>query len=365
MSGPRPWVAIIEIVQRIPILFFLAASATAQQPYHRLLEKLSDPVATRWEHFGPPYFSTNEKLLNRFYSRFDGVGGVTVGVSFQQNFSILVHARPQVCVIFDYNPGVTEILVPFFGQLLAENPTRREFLSTLLGAGITAEETRQMLEGRGTVNDVLTAVLQRTPPGKHKAVWITYATFCATAIWRRCPRRPRPISANRPSSGSTFWRTRSFSPERFSLTPSRPISWRTIPTAERSMAGSLSRENYALVRQYWMTGRIVGITGDIGGPGVARFAAYLRQLHLAVTVLYTSNVGSTVEGHFPETWFRDLYATLGQLPLTPDALSADCPGHQLYRSSDPAGGGTAVPRGLVGGLWRSDLSSPAPVAAER
>ena len=108
-------------------------------------------MATRWQHFGPPYFSTNEKLLNRFYSRFEGAGGVTVGVSFQQNFSLLVHAKPQLCVIFDYNPGVTEILVPFMGQILSESSTRRDFLSTLLGADITDDETRQMLEGRSAV----------------------------------------------------------------------------------------------------------------------------------------------------------------------------------------------------------------------
>ena len=41
------------------------------------------------------------------------------------------------------------------------------------------------------------------------------------------------------------------------------------------------------------------------------------------------------------------------------------PRQEVYRTSDPAGGGTAVPRGLVGGLWRSDLSSPASIAANR
>ena len=88
------------------------------------------------------------------------------------------------------------------------------------------------------------------------------------------------------------------------------------------MAGWLSNEeNYALVRNYWMSGRIIGVTGDIGGSSVGKLAAYLRDLHLQVSVLYLSNVGLSIEGHFPETWFRDLYTTLGELPVTPATLT--------------------------------------------
>ena len=183
----------------IPALLVVTGSAFAQlQQYDRTLDILSEPVATRWQHFGPPYFSTNEKLLNRFYSRFDNAGGVTVGVSFQQNLSLLVHARPKLCVIFDYNPGVTEILVPFMGQLIADSPTRRDFLSTLLGADFTAEETRQLLEGPISGCNHSHYCAETYGPGKSaKNAWTISATCCATSTWPACPRRRLPTSAAR------------------------------------------------------------------------------------------------------------------------------------------------------------------------
>jgi hypothetical protein len=305
------------------LLFFLAASAAAQQtPYFNTLEKLSDPVSTRWEHFGPPYFSTNEKLLNRFYSRFDNAGGATVGVSFQQNFSILVHAKPQLCVIFDFNPGVTEILVPFMGQLLAENPTRSQFLSTLLGAPITAEETRQMLAGQATVNAVLSGVLERTSAEKRKANLDHLRQVLRDNYLARLPAQATPYIRQQALKWIDVLENQELLTGTFFADAIAPYQMAHDPADQRRMAGWLSsEENYALVRHYWMTGRIIGITGDISGSSVTKLGAYLRALHVQVTVIYTSNVGSTIEGHFPGTWFRDLYATLGRLPVAPHALT--------------------------------------------
>jgi hypothetical protein len=336
----------------IPLL--LAAPAAAQPvSYFSTLEKLSAPVAARWEHFGPPYFSTNEKLLNRFYSRFDDVGGVTVGVSFQQNFSILVHARPQLCVIFDFNPGVTEILVPFMGQLLAESPTRSQFLSTLLGATITVDETRQMLAGQATVNAVLTAVLERTPAGNRKANLDRLRELLRDRYLARLPAQATPYIRQQALKWIDILQNQELLTGNFFADAIAPSKLARDPDGQRGMAGWLSsEENYALVREYWMTGRIVGVTGDIGGSSVARLAAYLRELRLQVTVLYISNVGSTVEGHFPETWFRDLYATLGQLPVTPQALTFISQGPWQL---------TGYVRPLKSAQWVYSVLAPVPV----
>jgi len=290
--------------------------------YDRTLEALSEPVATRWQHFGSPYFSTNEKLLNRFYSRFDGAGGVTVGVSFQQNFSLLVHAKPQLCVIFDYNPGVTEILVPFMGQLIAESATRRDFLSTLLGAGITADETRQMLEGQSPVTTVLTAVLERTTPEKRNLLLDHLRNLLRDRYLARLPAAATPYIRKQALQWIDILETQELLTGTFFADAIAPYQLAKDPAGQRRMAGWLStEENYAMVRNYWITGRIIGITGDISGSSVGKLAAYLRNLHLQVSTLYISNVGLSIEGHFPETWFRDLYATLGQLPLTAGALT--------------------------------------------
>jgi hypothetical protein len=99
----------------------------------------------------------------------------------------------------------------------------------------------------------------------------------------------------------------------------------TEPAEQHRLAGWLSTEdNYHTVREYWRAGRILCVTGDIGGSSVEKLAAWIRgnaKLHdRRVTGLYLSNVGASVEGHFPMTWFRDLYATLAKLPLAPDAV---------------------------------------------
>lgn len=306
------------------ILLFLFAASTLAQPatYERTLEKLSEPVAARWQHFGPSYFSTNEKLLNRFYSRFDDLGGVTVGVSFQQNLSILVHARPKLCVIFDYNPGMTEILVPFMGHIMAENATRREFLSSLLGADITAEETTQMLEGQSPVDTVLTAVLGRTTPEKRKLRLDRLRNLLRDKYIARLPAQATPYARSQALKWIDMLENQELLTGTFFADAIAPYKLAKDPAGQRRMAGWLSsEENYALVRNYWMTGRIIGVTGDISGSSVAKLAGYLRDLHLQVTVLYISNVGLSIEGHFPETWFRGLYSTLGELPVTPATLT--------------------------------------------
>jgi hypothetical protein len=311
----------------ILVLLIAAQLAQAQSPsgpaqYARTLETLSEPVATRWTHFGAPYFSTNEKLLNRFYSRFDNAGGVTVGVSFQQNLSLLVHARPKLCVIFDYNPGLTEILVPFMGQLMAESPTRRDFLSTLLGADFSEEETRQMLEGRSPVATVLTAVLERTGPAKRKDRLDRLKALLRDRYVAHLPPQATPYARGQAAKWIDILQEQELLTGNFFADAIAPYQASQVAADRARMAGWLSTEpNYAMVRNYWMTGRIIGVTGDISGPSVDKLAAYLRKLNLQVTTLYTSNVGLSVEGHFPETWFRDLYATLGRLPVTPDALT--------------------------------------------
>jgi hypothetical protein len=312
-----------QIVPLIALLFLFAASALAQPtPYDRTLQALSEPAATRWQHFGPPYFSTNEKLLNRFYSRFDDAGGVTVGVSFQQNLSLLVHAKPQLCVIFDYNPGVTEILVPFMGHILAASPTRHEFLSTLLGADITAAETRQMLEGQSPVATVLTAVLERTTPEKRKARLDHLREVLREKFLVPLPAQATPYIRGEALKWIDILENEELLTGTFFSDAIAPYQFARDPDGQRRLAGWLStEENYAMVRNYWMTNRIIGITGDISGSSVTKLASYLRNLHLQVTALYLSNVGLSIEGHFPETWFRDLYNTLGQLPVTPGALT--------------------------------------------
>jgi len=68
------------------------------------------------------YFQTNE-ALNAAVPSVRWPGGAIVGVSLQQNFSLLVHAAPKVPVVFDINPGVYGGMLPFFGELMSDSPT--------------------------------------------------------------------------------------------------------------------------------------------------------------------------------------------------------------------------------------------------
>ena len=291
---------------RAAFALVVVSAAACASDYERTLEQLSEPAESRWQHYAAPYFSTNEKLLNRFYPRFDGLGGVTVGVSFQQNLSLLVHARPELCVIFDYNPGLTEVLVPFMGDVLKSSSTRREFLSTLLGADFSDEETKDLLSGAKPAAGVLTGVLERTDAARCK-------TRLDQLRARLLGRVPAQAMANARSEIG---------------------KWIDILETEELLTGAFfsdaiagggwlsTEENYALVRKYWLTGRIIGVTGDISGPSVAKLGDFLRAKRLEVTALYLSNVGISTEGHFPGSWFRDLYHKLGaELPVTPNALT--------------------------------------------
>ncbi len=324
-AGVTGWksVQILRLSLFLLQLLWPSSSAAAQvQSYARTLENLSEPVSTRWQHFGPPYFSTNEKLLNRFYSRFDNAGGVTVGVSFQQNLSLLVHARPQLCVIVDYNPGVTEILVPFMGHLIADSPTRRDFLSTLLGASFTADEARRMLDGQSPVPAMLTTVLERTGPERRKQNLDHLRDLLRDHFLSRLPHEATPYIRSQVLKWIDILENEELLTGAFFSDAIAPYKLSTVPAEQARLAGWLStEENYALVRTYWKTGKIIGVTGDVSGSSIAKLAAYLRNLHLQVTALYISNVGLSVEGHFPEIWFRDLYTTLGALPVTPRTLT--------------------------------------------
>ena len=305
-----------------PLLFPIVAVHAQLAQYDRTLNNLSEPPAARWQHFAAPYFSTNEKLLNRFYSRFDNAGGATVGVSFQQNLSLLVHARPQLCVIFDYNPGVTEILVPFMGGLIAANPTRREFLSSLLGASFTEDETKNLLEGRAPTSEVLAEVLERSGAEKRKERIAHLRDLFREKYLERLPALATPSIRSQALKWIDILENEELLTGNFFADAIAPYRMSKVAADQARMAGWLStEENYAMVRSYWTTGRIIGVTGDISGPSVARLASYLRDRHMQVSTLYISNVGLSVEGHFPEIWFRDLYRTLTELPVTPQTLT--------------------------------------------
>jgi hypothetical protein len=285
--------------------------------------ELSEPAATRWKQFATPYFSTNEKLLNLFYPAFENAGGVVVGVSFQQNLSLLVHARPEVSVIFDINPGLTEIVVPFFGKLLERCATRRQFISMLMGMDVTQQHTLQLLENpTDQIPATLGAIFEHASEPARKTRIEGLRAILRDEILPRLPPEATPAMRARALTWIDLLENQEILPGVFFHDATEAYSL-SRDTAERHrLAGWLSTEdNYRTVRQYWMRGRIVCITGDISGGSVGKLAEWVRARNTQVTGIYLSNVGASVEGHFPMTWFRDMYAALAGLPLSPHAMA--------------------------------------------
>ena len=280
---------------RIEIIACLFATSALTQPvsevlarYDRVTAALSEPVETRWKRFGSVYFRTNERLLNRFYGRFENAGGVTVGVSFQQNFSLLVHARPELCVIFDINPAVTEILTPFVGELMAHSPTRREFMSKLLAVEVDATDIKRLLEGAADPSEAYAELLKKTRSEEREWLRQDWRVTMGKILDRL------PLEAGK-RSAVLDWQNildrEEYPTGEFFRDATLAY---TLPAGLRDrqgMTGWLStEENYQLVRKYWMDGRIVGVTGDIGGPSVAKLATWLRSSNRRVSVIYLSDV---------------------------------------------------------------------------
>jgi hypothetical protein len=102
------------------------------------------------------------------------------------------------------------------------------------------------------------------------------------------------------------------------------------PGTQKKLAGWLStEENYQVVRRYWMEGKIVGVTGDIGGPSVGKLAQWLRESGKQVSGIYLSDVGTALAGAGTPAHFAKLYKNLGQLPLRPSARVLISHGGQL------------------------------------
>jgi hypothetical protein len=285
--------------------------------YDRVTAALSEPGNTRWKHFGSVYFRTNEKLLNRFYPRFENAGGVVVGVSFQQNLSLLVHARPELSVIFDINPAVTEILVPFVGGFLTASPTRQAFISKLLSLNASAEDTKLLLQGGSDSEThpgaVYADLVRKTAPDSRARLQREWKEAMEGILAR--------LSLDSYQRSEVLrWQKilddEEYLPGDFFLDSVIPYTLSANPKIRKSMDGWLSsEENYRLVRRYWMEGRIIGVTGDIGGPSLTNLASWLRKADKTVSTIYLSDVGTAMTGPGTPAYFLQLYETLGQLPL--------------------------------------------------
>ena len=311
-----------------------AQSSDGLKQYSAFNTELSTPVP---QPYATPYFTDNERGAEKFYPRFEGIGGVMIGTGFQQNFTFLVHGRPGLYVFFDINPDVTEILVPFFGQLIAESPTRRDFLSALTGVPFTPNDVRRLLDPSrppaekadalgSYLPGVVAGILDRIPKEQRRRTFEDrMSRFLAqrrvTAQHRAQIMNWFDLIEEDMLSGGKFFEQ------------SAQASWLAgnDRTRRDQLAGWLSTEEaYRAVRRAWVEGRIIGVTGDIGGPSVEKLARWLQKTGKPqVTFLYVSNIGASIMGHQAPVYFAELYRTLGQLPLSPNAVTLIAQGNNI------------------------------------
>jgi hypothetical protein len=315
------------VASRLLIIVGITISAVFAQ--YSVTANLSEPVETRWKRFGSVYFRTNEKVLNKFYAEFENVGGVMVGVSFQQNFSLLAHARPELYVVLDINPAVTEVLVPFFGELMTAAPTRREFLSRLLAVDVASEDVGRLLEGKdaGSPGEVYAGLVQKTAPLRREQLQRQWKETLERILARL------PLDKYKKSEVLRWQKIlddEEYATGEFFMDSILPYTMSGDPSTQKKLAGWLStEENYQLVRRYWTEGKIVGVTGDIGGPSVGKLAEWLRKSGKQVSGIYLSDVGTALAGAGTPAHFARLYENLGQLPLRPGSRVLISHGGQL------------------------------------
>jgi hypothetical protein len=340
MTVPDTYVAgLLLTLAVVPALCQTRAAdlqAAALRRYEARNAELSTPVP---QPYATPYFTDNERGADKFYARFEGIGGVMLGTGFQQNFSYLVHGRPDLYLFFDINPDVTEILVPWFGQMMATSPTRREFLSLLTGVPFTQVDVRRLLEPRrgpgqdaedlgsylpGVVNEILDRVPREERRRRfEEQIGRMLARRIVTPSHRAQIIKWFDYVEEDMLSGGKFFEQSAWA------------SWVAGQDRTRRdrLAGWLSTErSYRMVRRAWIEGRIVGVTGDIAGPSVGKLARWLHEngrAGSAVTFLYLSNIGASIMGHEKPDYFAQLYRTLGQLPLSAGAVTLIAQGNNV------------------------------------
>jgi hypothetical protein len=107
-----------------------------------------------------------------------------------------------------------------------------------------------------------------------------------------------------------------------------------------------TEENYARTRQMWLSGRFIGMTADMTGSMVALLGRWLRDRDLTVSAIYVSNVPEYYSGNERHA----LFDNLRQLPLDPDAviLMTRRSKFDLYPMIRPFG---------AGGRWRFRITA--------
>jgi len=344
---------------------YLKQDSGVLNSYYRTLGWLSErSLQKRWSNASKPYFKSNEISLGPLYQAVENRGGVMLGVSLDQNFSLAIHGKPSIYVFLDINPVVTDVMAPFYGRLMELAPTRREFLSLLMSVELTEEDVESLLhpelglnydavsslmdikiraeeyKTRGDVPSYLAAkrrmlksvteiielrlkaILERIPEGEREKKYALLSNILDHEILNRL--MLSSSQRNQVKSWVDEFLKNLLSSEGggyfnnflgFMATHALAAVEANNAQEERQLGTWLSSEqNYQRLRKLWLEGRFIGITSDImSRANLGRLGYWLRGQGKQVTTLYVSNIEEGIDG-------KAMYEALGALPLKEGAI---------------------------------------------
>ncbi|MDD5195834.1 MAG: HEAT repeat domain-containing protein, partial [Candidatus Omnitrophica bacterium] len=281
--------------------------------YYAYLAKLSPSDSKKFERW-PVYWKPTDTKLIDFYNVLVALKskGTRIGVSFDLNFAFALYTdyrseqgKRAPYVLYDINPNVTEVTMPFMGYIISRSATRSEFLS--------------LISGRQIRDSDITGLSARTDKEKSEAL---------LAVLRSAPLRPDGLSASRILNEIIYPRVqdRNKYSDRSQIKLEQPTDEELFLLYATPIAFGVTdhplwiaeEEYYQKVRQMWLEGVFVGMTGDLSDRNaLARLRNWLEEKKAPpVSMYYVSNVPD----YLHDEQLQDMYNGLGQIQHHDNAL---------------------------------------------
>jgi hypothetical protein len=297
-----------------------------RQPSKHLVAygKTHDELSTgSWDSAGPPYFVSNEEGHAELYTRIKDRGGAMIGVSFDQNYSFLAHQNPSRFIFMDINVADTQVLVPFYGHLMELAPTRKRFLSLLMGMELSDKDLVRLLNApdRNSLTNTMQELVHSIPKQEQDARFQQFLALLDETLDQGTPNL-YPWQHHM----ARDWISQIFHGKNLLLyndvnDQGHPLFMSLLWNSQAGRETWLSKEEYyQRVRKAWLNDRIVGVTGDIGGKSIPLVSRWLGARNETVSSIYLSNVERWNDEKGPARLNADMLTMWKQLPRQEETL---------------------------------------------
>jgi hypothetical protein len=281
--------------------------------FSRLIESLSEPEG----YFDTDNFITNETsylhVVDTLRESVDP-GGVYLGVGPDQNFTYIVHTRPELAFIVDIRRQ--NMLEHLLLKVLIESAgDRKEYLCMLIARDCTG------VRGEGSLDDLLDRIANAPPSARVLAASGDHV--------REVLSRDFPLALGDRDFAGIEYVHRSFAEAglelRFSSYGRTGAGYPTFREilASRDLEGEQegylsTEEGFRWLQNFQRENRLIPVVGDFaGGAAMPRLASLLEEGGYEVSVFYTSNVEFYLAG--TDDW-EGWLANLARFPFRPNAV---------------------------------------------